>query len=184
MSQFPVQSLETAPEASRATLEAAQKNYGFLPNLLGVMATSPALVEGYATLAGIFGKTSFSPTEQQVVLLATSGLNGCTYCMAAHSVIANMSKVPADVIEALRENRPLADAKLEALRQVTLAVVESRGWPSEEAVQSFYSAGYGPQQLLEVVLGVGLKTLSNYTNHVAQTPLDPAFQSAEWQTAS
>ncbi|MEM7515469.1 MAG: carboxymuconolactone decarboxylase family protein [Planctomycetota bacterium] len=183
MSQFPVQTLESAPEASKSTLEATKKAYGFLPNLFGTMATSPALVEAYAALSKIFGSTSFSPTEQQIVLLATSELNGCTYCMAAHSVVAKMSKVPDDVIEALRSNQPLGDAKLEALRRLTVAVVESRGWPSEEVVQAFYDAGYTPAQYLEVVLGIGLKTLSNYTNHIAQTPLDDAFKPAAWSKA-
>ncbi|MEM8997879.1 MAG: carboxymuconolactone decarboxylase family protein, partial [Acidobacteriota bacterium] len=170
-------------EASKATLEATQKAYGFLPNLFGTMATSPALVEAYAALSKIFGSTSFSPTEQQIVLLATSELNGCTYCMAAHSVVAKMSKVPDDVIDALRSNTPLADAKLEALRRLTVAVVESRGWPSEDVVQAFHDAGYTPAQYLEVVLGIGLKTLSNYTNHIAQTPLDDAFEPAAWSKA-
>ena len=184
MSQFPVQTVESAPEASKATLEATQKAYGFLPNLFGVMANSPALVEAYASLSKIFGKSSFSPTEQQIVLLATSELNGCTYCMAAHSVVAQMSKVPADVIEALRAGQPLADSKLEALRQLTVAIVETRGWPSEDVVKAFHDAGYSEAQYLEVVLGIGLKTLSNYTNHAASTPLDANFKAAEWSKAA
>ncbi|MEM1178375.1 MAG: carboxymuconolactone decarboxylase family protein [Acidobacteriota bacterium] len=184
MSQFPVHTAASAPEASKATLEATQKAYGFLPNLFGTMASSPALVEAYASLSKIFGSTSFSPTEQQIVLLATSELNGCTYCMAAHSVVAKMAKVSDGVIEALRANQPLADAKLEALRRLTVSVVESRGWPEEATLQAFYDAGYTPAQYLEVVLGVGLKTLSNYTNHIASTPLDPAFQPAAWTKAS
>ena len=184
MSQFPVQTIESAPEASKATLEATQKAYGFLPNLFGVMANSPALVEAYASLSKIFGKSSFSPTEQQIVLLATSELNGCTYCMAAHSVVAQMSKVPADVIEALRAGQPLADSKLEALRQLTVAIVETRGWPSEDVVKAFHDAGYSEAQYLEVVLGIGLKTLSNYTNHAASTPLDANFKAAEWSKAA
>ena len=184
MSQFPVHTVESAPEASKATLEATQKGYGFLPNLFGVMASSPALVEAYASLSKIFGKSSFSPTEQQIVLLATSELNGCTYCMAAHSVVAQMSKVPADVIEALRAGQPLADSKLEALRQLTVAIVETRGWPSADVVKAFHDAGYSEAQYLEVVLGIGLKTLSNYTNHAASTPLDDNFQAAEWAKAA
>lgn len=181
MSDFQVHTRETAPEASAATLEGVQKKYGFIPNLMGAMATSPALVEGYATLAGIFAKTSFNPTEQQVVLITASTVNGCTYCVAAHSTVASMQKVPGDVIEALRGGQEIGDPKLQALRALTQNIVESRGWPSEQHVQAFFDAGYGQQQLLEVILGVGLKTLSNYTNHLTQHPLDQAFQAMEWK---
>ena len=184
MSNFPVHTAETAPADAVGTLNAVKKSYGFLPNLIGAMATAPALAEGYVTLAGIFGKTSFNATEQQIVLLAASNENGCTYCMAAHSTIASMQKVPADVVDSLRNNTPIADTKLEALRRLTIDVVQSRGLPSDDVVQSFLDAGYGQQQILEVVLGVGLKTLSNYTNHLSQHPLDQAFQAAEWSKAA
>lgn len=178
--EFPVHTIETAPEGAKATLEAARKGYGFLPNLLGMMATAPALVAGYTTLARIFDETSLTPTERQVVLLATSFENACGYCMAAHSTIASMHKVPADIVGAARAGGPLPDARLEALRRFTAAVVATRGWPSEIDVNAFLEAGFGPQQVLEVVLGVGLKTLSNYANHFADTPVDTAFGSAAW----
>lgn len=181
MSQFPVMTPDTASEPARETLEKTQKVYGFIPNLYGMLAQAPSAVDSYLHVAGQFGKSSLSPSEQQVVLIATSEFNECTYCVAAHSVVAQMSKVSADVIEALRNNQPLADAKLEALRRLTAAIVESRGWPSEEVVQAFYDAGYGPRQYLEVVLGISLKTLSNYANHIASTPLDDAFAGAKWE---
>ncbi|MEM1201735.1 MAG: carboxymuconolactone decarboxylase family protein [Acidobacteriota bacterium] len=180
MSQFQVHTQETAPAAAD-TLAQVEKGYGFLPNLIGVMAEAPALAEAYVAVAGAFGKSSLSATEQQTVLLAASTVNGCTYCVAAHTTVGQMTKVPADVLESLRAGEALADPKLEALRRLTVAVVESRGWPSQELVQGFFDAGYGRQQLLEVVLGVGLKTLSNYTNHLADTPLDAAFAANAWQ---
>lgn len=177
---FPVHKVETAPAAAKPTLEAALKGYGFLPNLLGMMATAPALVAGYTTLAKIFDETSLTPTERQIVLLAASFENTCAYCMAAHSTIAAMQRVPADVVDALRKGDPLPDHRLEALRQFTAAVVVARGQPSEIDVQPFLDAGFGSQQILEVILGVGLKTLSNYANHFADTPVDAAFSSAAW----
>lgn len=177
---FPVHTVETAPDAARPTLEAALKGYGFLPNLLGVMATAPALVAGYTTLAKLFDETSLTATERQIVLLAASFQNTCAYCMAAHSMIAAVQSVPADVVEALRQGGPLPDHRLEALRQFTAAVVVTRGRPSEIEVRPFLAAGFGSQQVLEVILGVGLKTLSNYANHFAETPVDAAFSSAAW----
>jgi len=177
---FPVHTIETAPDAAKPTLEAALKGYGFLPNLLGMMATSPALVAAYTTLAKIYDGTSLTPTERQVVLLAASYENTCGYCMAAHSTIAAMQRVPVEVVDALRKGDPLPDRRLEALRQFTAAVVVTRGWPSEIDLQAFLEAGFGSEQILEVVLGVGLKTLSNYANHFADTPVDAAFSSAAW----
>lgn len=177
---FQIHAPENAPEQSREILAGIEKGFGFVPNLLGTMAGAPALLKAYTTLSRIFDETSFTPTERQVVLLATSRENGCAYCMAAHTVIASMHKVPGEVVGALRDGGIIADAKLEALRHFTRAVVASRGWPSETDTARFLAAGYDSRQVLEVVLGVGFKTLSNYTNHIADIPLDAAFAPAAW----
>jgi AhpD family alkylhydroperoxidase len=177
---YTVHDVDTAPAAARETLAGAKKAYGFLPNLLAVMAGAPALLKSYHTLVDLFEETSLSPSERQVVLLATSYENNCEYCVAAHTVIAGMQRVPDDVVQAIRAGRPIVDPKLEALRRFTTAVVSARGRPSDAEVAAFLDAGYGRIQVLEVVLGVGLKTLSNYTNHIAETPLDRAFARAAW----
>ncbi len=181
---YTVHSVESAPESAKTTLTEAKKTYGFLPNLLAVMAEAPALLKAYRALSGLFEETSLSPSERQVVLLTTSYENGCEYCVAAHSVIAAMQKVPPDVVQAIRDGKPIADRKLDALRRFTAAVVTSRGRPSDAETETFLNAGYRTQQVLEVVLGVGIKTLSNYTNHLADTPLDQAFAKAEWSKAA
>lgn len=181
---YTVHTQDTAPEAARETLARAKKAFGFVPNLLGVMAEAPALLNAYTTLSRIFDETSFSPAERQVVLLTVSYENGCDYCVAAHSVIAGMQKVPGDVVGAIRDGKPIADAKLEALRRFTAAVTKTRGRPSEDDTTTFLAAGYSQAQVLEVVLGVGMKTLSNYTNHIAKTPLDQAFAKAAWSKAA
>lgn len=178
---YKVHTIETAPEAAKETLKGALKAYGFLPNLLGVMAESPALVKAYRTLVDLFEETSLTPSERQIVLLTVSYENGCEYCVAAHSAIAGMQKVPDHVVHAIRAGSPITDPKLEALRRFAAAMVTTRGLPSEVDTQAFLNAGYGRAQILEVVLGVGVKTLSNYTNHVAGTPLDPAFAQVVWK---
>ena len=180
MTTFPVHSLDTAPDASKPILIAVQKSFGFVPNLYRVMAEAPAAAEAYASLMDIFGRTSFTATEKQTVLLSVSYVNGCEYCVAAHSTVAAMQKVPAKVIESLRNGTPIEDPRLEALARLTREIVETRGWPSEEAKSAFTAAGFAAAQYLEVVLGVTLKTLSNYINHAADTPLDDAFSAAEW----
>jgi len=180
---FPIHTTKTAQEPAKHILEGIEKGLKFVPNLIGVMAESSALVAGYTTLSRIFDQTSFDATEKQIILLTVSSENGCTYCVAAHTVIAGMQSVPEDVVNAIRDNQPLANPKYEALRQFTQAVVETRGWPDAGQIADFLGAGYEKRHILDVVLGVGVKTLSNYTNHIAQTPLDDAFASAKWHKA-
>lgn len=180
MTDFKTHTVETAPEASRKFLEGAQKNMGFVPNLLATMAEAPALLEAYMTLGGIFGKTDLSETERQIILMTNNRLNGCTYCMAAHTTISQGAGVPENVIDALRNNTPIADAKLEALRQFSIVVNESRGWPSEADIDALIAAGYDKQTVLEVVLGTAFKVLSNYTNHIASTDVDQTFAKNAW----
>ena len=180
MTDFVTHTLDTAPEASKPLLENAQKAYGFVPNLLGTMAEAPALLEGYMTLSKIVGKTALSETERQIILMTNNRLNGCTYCMAAHTTISKGAGVSDDVIDALRNNTPIADAKLEALRQFSIVVNESRGWPTDAQVQALIDAGYTRQTVLEVVLATALKVLSNYTNHIAETEVDAVFAPNAW----
>lgn len=180
MTEFTVHTQETAPEGSKATLRDVKQNYGFVPNLMAVFAESPAAVEAYATLSGIFDKSDLTATERQIVLMTNNRLNNCTYCMAAHSTISAMQKVPADVIESLRNGTSVGDAKLEALRVFTIKVIENRGFVTEADLEAFLDAGYTKANVLEVIVGTGLKVLSNYTNHIAETPVDVAFQSNRW----
>ena len=128
-----------------------------------------------------FGQSSLTPTEQQVVSLTASRVNECEYCIAAHSAVAKLGDVPASVVDALRDDEPLADPRFESLRSFTRQVVEQRGWVGEAAVDTFIEAGFSRAQVLEVVLGVAMKTLSNYANHIAKPELDAAFQVAEWR---
>ncbi len=183
MTDFTTHTINSAPEAAKPTLEGVNSAFGFVPNLLATMAEAPALLEGYTTLAKIFDKTSLSETERQIILMTNNRLNGCTYCMAAHTTLSQMAGVPADVIDALRGNTPIADAKLEALRTFAAVINETRGWPSDAQIEAFLAAGYTRQTVLEVILGTSLKVLSNYTNHVASTEIDAAFAANAWTPA-
>lgn len=180
MPSFPVHTVESAPEAARPVLDSAQQAFGFVPNLIGVMASSPALAETYLTVAGLFDKSNLSATEKQVVLLTASRFHACHYCMAAHSAIAAMQQVPTDVVEAIRNDQPIADSQLQALRMLTHSLVENRGWPTEAEVNSFLEAGYEAGHILDILVGIAQKTMSNFTNHIAATPLDPAFADHAW----
>lgn len=182
MSHMIVHTEETAPAASKPILEGTKKAFGFLPNLTATLAESPAMVEAYGVLAGHFEKTDLTPTERQIVLMTTSRENGCTYCMAAHSTVSQMQNIPADVVDALRNDTPIADPKLQALQVFTARIHETRGNVLKSDLDAFHAAGYTKANILDVILGVGLKTLSNYTNHIAKTPLDAPFQANAWTT--
>ena len=170
----------TAPEGSQPILTAIKSKMGFVPNLMAMMAEAPVLVEIYMTMMRIFEKTSLTPTEREIILMTNNRLNGCTYCMAAHTTVAKISGVDADVIEALRNGTAIPDPKLEALRNFAVIINENRGWATEEQVDTLIAAGYTKQTVLEVITGTALKVLSNYTTHIVKPPLDKAFEPVAW----
>jgi uncharacterized peroxidase-related enzyme len=170
MNSFTVHTPDTAPAAARPLLEATQKEWGFIPTLHAVLAESPAALAGYRQLFALVGKTSFTPAEQQVVFLAVSALHECRYCVAGHTYLGRMIELPEDAIQALREGEPIADARLQALRTFTEQVVQARGAAGDAAVAAFRAAGFTRAQVLEVVLVIACKTMSNYANHLAHTP--------------
>lgn len=176
MDKFTIHTAETAPEKSREILKSIREKLGFIPNVLGEMAESPALLWGYSELSAAAGHGLFSPTEQQVIQLTVSSLNDCSYCIAAGTTLAEKGKVPRDVLDTLRKEQPLKDKKLEALRVFTLAVMKKMGRTDERDLEAFYKAGYTRAHVMEVVLHLSLKIMTNYVNHIARTPLDKAFE--------
>lgn len=182
---FTIYNTENAPEESKPLLNAAKEKFGFLPNLLGEFAESPALLEGYLKLNDIIGKTDFSPKEQQLAILAVSIENQCHYCSAVHStILKNQLDVDASIVEAVRSGDQLINPKLDALVNYVRKVVSSRGFVGESDLKPFLDAGYTKRQALEVNLIVALKTISNYTNHLAETPLDEAFEPEKLEFAT
>lgn len=184
MTDFPLHDLESAPAEARERLEGAQKMMGFIPHIFAKMAEAPTTLEAYQTLDGIFGKTSLSPVEREVVLLSVSVENRCHFCVAAHSGRAQQAGMDNEVLTALRSAGDLPDARLHALAEFTRKVVRERGWVGDADLQAFLDAGFERQQALEVVLGVSLKTLSNYINHIAGTPLNPELEGLAWEDAA
>lgn len=185
MSEFTLHTPESAPEAARAMLQGAQKQMGFVPNLYANLANAPAALEAYFSLSAQLDKTSFNPIERQVVLLAASVENGCEFCVAAHSMIARkMAKAPDAVVDALRNHTAVPDARLEALATFTRTMVKQRGWVVGAPLEAFLKAGFTHQQALEVVLGVAMKTLSNYANHLTGTQTNEQFAGEAWKRAA
>ncbi|GAC09657.1 carboxymuconolactone decarboxylase family protein [Paraglaciecola chathamensis] len=181
MTDFTLHTVETAPEKSKPILEQSQKTNGMLPNLHAVMAEAPGLLEGYQVLHKLFMDSSFDAEEQTVVWQTINVEHNCTYCVPAHTAIAHSMKVSDDLIEALRNTETMPTEKLQALHETTLAMVRERSIVSDDVVQKFYAAGYGQRQLLEIILCLSQKVMSNYTNHVAETPLDEPFKKFAWK---
>lgn len=181
MSDFKVHDQQSAPEAAQPLLAQSQKAFGMIPSLHRVMAEAPTLLEGYQDLHALFQKTSFDSDEKTVVWLTISVENACHYCVPAHTGIAKSMKVSDEVIDALRNETALPNARLEALRTFTQAVMRKRGKVTQEDLQAFYEAGYGHQHVLEVMLGLAQKTISNYVNHIAETPIDEPFKKFGWE---
>ena len=175
-----------AEPRARAVLESTLTTLRFIPNMYAVMANSPGLLETYAAGYNLFREESgFSPAEQEVVLLTISRENGCEYCVAAHSFLADaVSKVPPAVTEAIRTGGEIGDARLAALSRFTSTMVADRGLPTRRGVQAFLAAGYTERQILEIVLAIAVKTLSNYANHIFHTQLDPVFASKVWNESA
>lgn len=172
---------ESAPEGSRTILDRTRSTLGMVPNMYANMANSPGLLSTYATGYQWFREQSgFDPVEQEIVFLAISRFHECTYCVAVHSAVADRNQVPTEITDAIRDGKPLDDPKLAALRDFTSEVVATRGRPDADELERFLSVGYTETQVLEIVLAVAVKTISNYTNHVLQTPLDDVFAGRSW----
>jgi len=167
----------SAQGKAKEILDVALKQVGFIPNMYANMANAPAVLSTYLHGYGLFrSESGLQPAEQEVVFLAVSQVNGCKYCTAAHSMIAEkMSGVPADVLKAIRAQTAIPDAKLATLYATTVAMVKSHGQPSPETVKTFLEAGYKETDLMYIVLAIAVKTLSNFSNHLFATPVDERF---------
>lgn len=173
---------EIAERGARDVLAGARKQLGMVPNMYRNMANAPELLETHSVgYAGFRAHSGFTPAEQEVVFLTISAENECTYCVAAHSVLADRaSGVPVEVTDAIRNRQRVGDDRLRALHETTLELVRSRGWPSAASVRAFIDAGYTERQLLYLVLAASVKLISNYANHLFDTPVDAAFASRSW----
>ncbi len=181
MTAFNIYNETNAPEAARPFLAKSKAAYGAVPNLLGELAESPAALEGYMTLSEIFIKSTLAPEEKHLVLLTASVENECKYCVAAHTGLAKGAGLAGHAIMAVRDDEDIDDDRLEILRAFTRKIVVERGVVSAEEIKVFLDAGYTKANVLEVILGVAMKTLSNYTNHIAETPVDAGFAINKWE---
>ncbi|NRB41686.1 MAG: carboxymuconolactone decarboxylase family protein [Pseudomonadales bacterium] len=181
MDSFTKYTPDNSPQASADTLAAVKTQFGFVPNLMAYMAQSPVLLKAYKALGDLFAESSLTATEQQLVLMTINRFHECRYCMSGHTKVAEMSGVDMQVINAIRDDQPIGDSKLGALRGFTLNLVAQRGKVSQAQVNALLAQGYSQEVILEIVAAAAYKTMSNYTNHIVGTELDAAFIDKRWQ---
>ncbi|MDR3376695.1 MAG: carboxymuconolactone decarboxylase family protein [Ancalomicrobiaceae bacterium] len=173
MSRIPTPAtIADTPAQSHPLLEAVNKQLGVVPNLFRLVATSPAALEGYLGLNAALGKGTLPAQTRERIALAVAEINGCDYCLSAHSYLAkNLAKLDDAEITANRLGTS-ADPKAAAAVRFAAEVVRERGHVNEEAVRAVRTAGYNDAQLIEIVLHVALNTWTNYINSVAATDID------------
>lgn len=168
--------LETAAPANIDTLKGIEKGFGFVPNMFATLGRSEAVLQGYLALDGFFAKSSFNALERNLIFLAASQANECHYCVPAHSTVLKHSlHADAELVDRVKRYESTGDARLDAIIEYTRNLVNNRGHVNEEALSKFLAAGFEPVHALEIILGVALKTITNYTGHLGNVEVDPQF---------
>jgi alkylhydroperoxidase family enzyme len=180
MTNFPVYTMDSAPEGSKPALRQLQAAFGMIPNIAGAMATSPVLIN---SLVGLFGNVhggSFTEAQIQTVLLTDAVTNASTWAVAFHTALALKEGIDSADVEAIREGRPPKDVQLAALSTLAKTMIEKRGRLDGEEVEQFISAGFGKEHALEVIAIVAASTITNYTASITKPPLEAPFQAHAW----
>jgi len=171
----------TISDAARPLMDRSIETYGFFPTLHALLANSPAAYKAYLETFNWFeNETGFNALEQQVVFMTANVFNGCSYCVPGHTYLMKAQNMPDDVIEALRNDEPVSEPKLEALRVFTKLLLQTRGHVPAEALQDFFAAGYTQQHALDILVGLASKLISNFTNSLAHNPPEPATVDYVW----
>jgi AhpD family alkylhydroperoxidase len=165
---FTEHTLESAPPASRRLIEATAKHLGHVPAAVARLAESPEMLSTFLKASGTFESTTLDPIAQEVVVMTIATRNGCHVCIDMHSARLEALDADAGLIGALRDQKPLDDARLEAIRTFTLQLLAGTGAATDEEVAAFLAHGYTLRNALEVVLGIGTYTMSTFANRLVR----------------
>ncbi|HEX5407024.1 MAG TPA: carboxymuconolactone decarboxylase family protein [Pseudonocardiaceae bacterium] len=172
--------LESAPPAARRSIAATTQHLGYLPAAVARMATAPQLLDGFLKLSAAFETTTLDPLAREVVIMTIATRYECHVCVAMHTAKLTALHADADLIAALRAGKPLPDERLAAIRVFTLDVIAGAGVVDDESWQAFLAHGYTSQNALEVVMGIGVYTMSTLANRMTGAPLDCQLQPFAW----
>lgn len=174
--------IESAPEKSKELLQKVFNKFNFIPNQDRVLAVSPAIYQAYNQSFDLFlGQSTLGLLKGQIVLMLISFENNSPYCMALHSWGMEMTKVPKEIIEALRNGEQIKEEKLEILRNFTVQLIKKKGHINDEELNTFLNAGYTKENVIEIIGGIATKTIANLTNIVAKTDIDESMTKYKWQ---
>ncbi len=181
MSRIPTpSSIAASPAASQPLLEAVNKQLGSVPNVFRVAGHSPAALEGYVGMMGALAKGALRAATRERIALAVAEVNGCHYCLAAHSYLGKHVARLGDAEIAANRAGGSTDAKADAAVRFAVLVARERGHVGDAALQAVRAAGYSDAQVVEIVQHVALNTWTNYLNEVAATEIDfPAVAALE-----
>jgi uncharacterized peroxidase-related enzyme len=173
MSRLPIpSSIEESPVASQPLLEAVKKQVGAVPNLFRLVGTSPAALEGYLGLNGALAKGALEPATRERIALAIGQINGCGYCLSAHTYLGKVRGKLSDAEIAANRNGSSTEAKANAAVTFAVKIAKARGQVTEADIADVKAAGYSDAQVIEIVAHVALNTLTNYINEVFKTDID------------
>jgi len=182
MIEFQRHTVDTAPEASRERLAQLEASRGSIGSMFGVLAESPAMLNGYLDLgAQLAANGALTRADQTWVMLTASREHGCRYCVPVYSRAAERLGLDPATVRAIRNGEPIADPRAAALSDLTATLVRARGRVPDEAVHAFLEAGFSHAQLLEVLGGIALKTITNYLTQFAAVPLDDDLAAFAWE---
>lgn len=178
MSTFNVPKREEVSEKNQAIFDSLEKAVGFVPNLYATYAHSENALENYLNLSN--AKTSLTAKQKEVVNLAVSEVNNCIYCLSAHTAIGKMNGFTDSEIYELRAGAASFDSKLDALARLAKNLTENRGAADQAVIDLFFAQGWTKENLVDTIVLVGDKTISNYLHKTTQVPVDfPVAQPLE-----
>jgi len=181
MNTFKLHTENTAPSPADEALRQVRRGLGFIPNVFAVIAESAPALQAFVDLNSHLANSTLTATERELIQIATSVENECRYCVAGHSAFAAMQDVANEVVDAARSGGPIPDERLDALHELTLALLREKASIDQTTIDAFFAAGYGPAQLLEVIIGISVKAFSNMANAAVGFPLDDEFAPYTWQ---
>jgi AhpD family alkylhydroperoxidase len=180
MHPYRIHTPESAPEKSKPALDTLKQRLGLIPNLAATMAESPTLVNGFVAAFTNFQLGSFSSAERQALLLTNAVANRCAWAVAFHSTLALKEGIGADDVQAMREGRRPSEPRLAALSALARALIERRGHLEPAELAEFSAAGFGPDQVLEVIAGTAISTMANYAGNITRPELEAPFRARAW----
>jgi len=177
MTQFTIHTLDSTPAASKPVLEKLKAAVGMIPNLAAAMSESSQLIEGFATLRGLFqANSSFIPSEREIIFLVNAVENGCRYCTAIHSTFALHANVTQSTVDTIRAGKSPEEPRLKVLTEYARKMVRERGHIQEADLQTFFKAGFSKAQSLEIIAALAISVMANYSSHLTHVPPDDAIK--------